>query len=120
MPGSTNSAAWVRTQSEPRLPPPLFSRGAFAWARANLFSSLSSSLLTLLMLALALWCAAAADRVGDREGDLVGARRRRVPRASGRRLLGFHRPQDRLSPLRLLSRQPSAGASVSPKFSAPR
>ena len=40
-----------------------------------------------------------------------------VPRASGRRLLGFHRPQVRLSPLRLLSRRPSAGASVSPKFS---
>jgi general L-amino acid transport system permease protein len=57
MPGSTNSAAWVRTQSEPELPAPLFSRGAFAWARANLFSSLSSSLLTILMLALALWCA---------------------------------------------------------------
>ena len=29
------------------LPPPLFSRGALAWARANLFSSLSSALLTL-------------------------------------------------------------------------
>jgi general L-amino acid transport system permease protein len=55
MPASGSSSGWVRTQSEPMLPPPLFSRGALAWARANLFSSPSSSLLTLLMLALALW-----------------------------------------------------------------
>ena len=55
MPASASSSGWVRTQSEPMLPPPLFSRGALAWARANLFSSPSSSLLTLLMLALALW-----------------------------------------------------------------
>ena len=57
MAAPANSVAWVRTRSEPALPAPLFSRGAFAWARANLFSSLSSSLLTILMLALALWCA---------------------------------------------------------------
>jgi general L-amino acid transport system permease protein len=55
MPASASSSGWVRTQSEPMLPPPLFSRGALAWARANLFSSPLSSLLTLLMLALALW-----------------------------------------------------------------
>jgi general L-amino acid transport system permease protein len=55
MPASASSPGWVRAQSEPTLPPPLFSRGALAWARTNLFSSPSSSLLTLLMLALALW-----------------------------------------------------------------
>jgi len=55
MSASTNSVAWVRTRSEPALPPPLFSRGAIAWARAHLFSSLVSSLLTILMLVLALW-----------------------------------------------------------------
>ena len=55
MPASENSVGWVRTQSEPMLPPPLFSSGAIAWARAHLFSSPVSSLLTLIMLALALW-----------------------------------------------------------------
>jgi general L-amino acid transport system permease protein len=47
--------AFVRTAPEPTLPPPLFSRGAIAWARANLFSSLSSSLLTIVLAALFLW-----------------------------------------------------------------
>ena len=60
MPGSTNSAACVRTQSEPALPPPLFSRGAFAWARANLFSSL---------------VLVAADDPDARAGALVARRR---------------------------------------------
>ena len=49
------SLAFVRTESEPRLDPPLFERGAFAWARANLFSSWASGLLTLALLAFALW-----------------------------------------------------------------
>ncbi len=51
------SVAYVRTASEPALAPPLLSRGAFAWARANLFSSLASSLLTLALLALTFWLA---------------------------------------------------------------
>ncbi len=47
--------AYVRSASEPRLAPPLFARGAFAWARANLFSSAGSSIATLALAALALW-----------------------------------------------------------------
>jgi general L-amino acid transport system permease protein len=56
MASSADSPAWVRARSEPELPPP-FSRGALAWARANLFSSPGSSLVTVLMLALVLWFA---------------------------------------------------------------
>jgi general L-amino acid transport system permease protein len=55
MPAPANSVAWVRTASEPELPPPLFSRGALAWARANLFSSFTSSVMTIVMLALVMW-----------------------------------------------------------------
>lgn len=51
----TASARFVRTASEPELPPPLLSRGAIAWARANLFSSLSSTLVTFALVALAVW-----------------------------------------------------------------
>ena len=47
--------AYVRAAPEPDMPAPLLSRGALAWMRANLFSSLSSSLITLLMLLFALW-----------------------------------------------------------------
>ena len=49
--------AFVRTTSEPALSAPLLSHGAFAWARANLFSSLASSLLTFALIALTLWLA---------------------------------------------------------------
>jgi len=47
--------AFVRTASEPDEPPPIFSRGALAWMRANLFSSVTSSVFTLLFLALGLY-----------------------------------------------------------------
>jgi general L-amino acid transport system permease protein len=47
--------AFVRSASEPDLPAPLLSRGALAWARANLFSSIGNSLVTLALFALALW-----------------------------------------------------------------
>ena len=50
-----SDVAYVRAISEPDMPAPLFSRGALAWMRANLFSSIPSSLLTLTMLALAVW-----------------------------------------------------------------
>ena len=50
-----SETAFVRLREEPVLPPPLFSRGALAWARANLFSSWASSLTTALMLAFLLW-----------------------------------------------------------------
>jgi general L-amino acid transport system permease protein len=40
--------------------------------------------------------------MGDREGGVDCARRRPLPPASGRRLLGLHRPETRLSELRLL------------------
>jgi general L-amino acid transport system permease protein len=50
-----SETAFVRVSEEPVLPPPLFSRGALAWARANLFSSWASSLTTALMLAFLLW-----------------------------------------------------------------
>ena len=49
------AAAYVRSAAEPVLPPPLLSRGAIAWARANLFSSPLSSAFTLALLALAAW-----------------------------------------------------------------
>ena len=52
---SAAGVAFVRTAPEPYLEPPLFSRGAIAWARANLFSSVGSTLLTFAMAALALW-----------------------------------------------------------------
>jgi len=51
------SVVYVRTASEPALAPPLLSRGAFAWARRNLFSSLTSTLLTLLLISLTVWLA---------------------------------------------------------------
>lgn len=47
--------AYVRRESGAVLPPPLLSRGAIAWARANLFSSPLSSALTLAFVALGLW-----------------------------------------------------------------
>ncbi len=48
-------AAYVRSASEPVLPPPLLSRGAIAWMRANLFSSPLSGAVTLALAALGLW-----------------------------------------------------------------
>ncbi|MGD1036375.1 MAG: amino acid ABC transporter permease [Roseiarcus sp.] len=56
MPAPANSnVAYVRLAAEPTLPPPLLSRGAIAWLRANLFSSPLSSALTLALAALGLW-----------------------------------------------------------------
>jgi general L-amino acid transport system permease protein len=49
-----STAAFVRMEPEPSLSPPLLSRGAIAWAHANLFSSLASSSLTLALIALTL------------------------------------------------------------------
>ena len=47
--------AFVRETSEPEDPPPTLSSGAFAWASANLFSSVGSSLTTLAFISLGLW-----------------------------------------------------------------
>jgi general L-amino acid transport system permease protein len=47
--------SYVRVAPEPVLPAPIFSRGALAWMRANLFSSWLSGALTVLSLALCLW-----------------------------------------------------------------
>jgi general L-amino acid transport system permease protein len=49
------SSSFVRRVPEPILPAPIFSRGALAWVRANLFPSWLSGALTLLTLALCLW-----------------------------------------------------------------
>src|SRR6202012_190834 len=46
---------------------------------------------------------AATVRLGDDARRLVGAGRRALPRPPGRRLLGLHRPEVRLSALWLLS-----------------
>jgi general L-amino acid transport system permease protein len=51
----SDAIAFVRARPEPLDPPPTFSRGAVAWARANLFSSLGSSLTTFIFVALAAW-----------------------------------------------------------------
>ena len=50
----SEALAFVREASEPEDPPPTFSSGAAAWAKANLFSSVGSSLTTLAFLVLAL------------------------------------------------------------------
>jgi general L-amino acid transport system permease protein len=42
-----DSPAYVREASEPEEPPPMLSRGALAWARTNLFSSIGSTFVTL-------------------------------------------------------------------------
>jgi general L-amino acid transport system permease protein len=47
--------SYVRAAPEPVLPAPIFSRGAFAWMRANLFSSWLSGALSVLSAALCLW-----------------------------------------------------------------
>jgi general L-amino acid transport system permease protein len=47
--------AFVRTQPEPELPPPLLVSGPLAWMRANLFSSVPNAAVTLTLAALALW-----------------------------------------------------------------
>src|SRR5271170_7475850 len=49
--------AFVRTASEPDLPPPIFSRGALGWARAHLFYSVASSMVTIALIATMLWLA---------------------------------------------------------------
>jgi len=51
----SDAIAFVRARPEPLDPPPTFSRGALAWARSNLFSSLGSSLTTFVFVALAAW-----------------------------------------------------------------
>ena len=51
----TDALVFVRETSEPEEPPPSLSRGAAAWAKANLFSSIGSSLTTFVFVALALW-----------------------------------------------------------------
>ncbi|MGO8798052.1 MAG: amino acid ABC transporter permease [Roseiarcus sp.] len=52
---SDASLAYVRSAPEPALPAPIFSRGAFAWMRDNLFSSWTSGALTLILLGLCCW-----------------------------------------------------------------
>lgn len=47
--------SYVRAAPEPTLPAPIFSRGALAWIRANLFSSWISGLLTILTVSLCIW-----------------------------------------------------------------
>src|SRR5208337_4360441 len=49
----TDALAFVREASEPEDPPPTFSSGAAAWAKANLFSSIGSSLTTIAFVVLA-------------------------------------------------------------------
>jgi general L-amino acid transport system permease protein len=49
------SLVYVRTAHEPDLPAPMFSRGALAWLRDNLFSSWFSGALTVLTLGMCLW-----------------------------------------------------------------
>jgi len=51
----TTSVSFVRTAPEPFLPAPILDRGAAAWLRENLFSSLASTILTVTLAALALW-----------------------------------------------------------------
>ncbi len=50
----SEALAFVREASEPEDPPPTFSSGAAAWAKANLFSSVGSSLTTLAFVGLVL------------------------------------------------------------------
>jgi general L-amino acid transport system permease protein len=47
--------SYLRAAPEPVLPAPIFSRGALAWMRANLFSSWLSGALSVLSAALCLW-----------------------------------------------------------------
>jgi general L-amino acid transport system permease protein len=49
------ATAFVRATSEPALAAPMFSRGALAWMRENLFSSIWSTIITLALAALAVW-----------------------------------------------------------------
>jgi general L-amino acid transport system permease protein len=51
----TASVFFMRAAPEPVLPAPIFARGALAWMRENLFSSLWSAVLTIALGALALW-----------------------------------------------------------------
>jgi general L-amino acid transport system permease protein len=51
----SDALAFVRELSEPEDPPPILSRGAVAWAKTNLFSSIGSSLTTFVFVALVLW-----------------------------------------------------------------
>jgi general L-amino acid transport system permease protein len=49
------AVSFVRVTPEPVLPAPIFSRGALAWIRDNLFSSIWSAILTIVLIALCLW-----------------------------------------------------------------
>lgn len=51
----TISSGYVRGQSGPVMPPPIFSRGALAWVKTNLFSDIFSSILTILALGVLVW-----------------------------------------------------------------
>jgi general L-amino acid transport system permease protein len=53
----SDALIFVREASEPADPPPTFSRGAWAWARTNLFSSVGSTMTTLAFCTLVLWLA---------------------------------------------------------------
>jgi general L-amino acid transport system permease protein len=48
-------AAYLRTASAERLPPPTAQGGVIGWLRANLFSSVGNSILTLLCIGLIAW-----------------------------------------------------------------
>jgi general L-amino acid transport system permease protein len=47
--------SYLRVAAEPEMSAPIFSRGALAWMRANLFSGWISGFFTLALLALSLW-----------------------------------------------------------------
>ncbi len=51
----SDALVFVRERSEPEDPPPSLSRGAAAWAKTNLFSTIGSSLTTFVFVAIALW-----------------------------------------------------------------
>ncbi len=51
----TTNVAFLRLTPEPPLAAPIFARGALAWMRENLFSSVSSTILTIVLAAFALW-----------------------------------------------------------------
>jgi general L-amino acid transport system permease protein len=48
-------AAYVRTGHTPAAPPPVAASGAFAWVRANLFSTPISGVLSIVSVALLIW-----------------------------------------------------------------
>lgn len=50
-----DGTAYIQEERNPALPPPAFTRGPWAWARGNLFSSPGSTALTVLFAAVAVW-----------------------------------------------------------------